>query len=146
MAEKLDAILAVVVDFIDNQIQKSLSLSPTSVTAADLITTTMEDPSTATLSPIDKLFHHLLSIFEERILSTHRSKFVQYIMFYITSKSEKYTFFFCKKLLSLFLDNSTITITPLVKQSAVVYLASFVSRSKFITGQFIRYICCYCIL
>jgi RNA polymerase I-specific transcription initiation factor RRN3 len=68
MAEKLDAILMIFIQYIDYQFAKENNLEQQ-----------------------DRLFKYLLVIFEEKILFTHKSKFVQFVLFYISAKDVKYT-------------------------------------------------------
>jgi RNA polymerase I-specific transcription initiation factor RRN3 len=73
----------------------------------------------------DKLFLQLLAVFEYRALPTHKSKFVQFVMFYVCSRDGKYADAFARRLLELFLDAETAESR---RQSAVMYLASFLCR------------------
>jgi RNA polymerase I-specific transcription initiation factor RRN3 len=84
------------------------------------------------------IFNALLNIFEEKILATHRSKFVQYILFFVagfTSNSDQ-NFYepFGQRLLNIFLKP---TFAPIKRQSAVLYLASFVSRANYLPLKFV---------
>ena len=109
MAEKLDAMLVLVLEFIDNQLSKG------------------EESA-------DRLFHHLMALFEEKILIIHRSKFVQYILFYITSKVKKYCYYFIRRILQLFYNEG---ISSMIRQSAIAYLASYLSRAVFVPPEYV---------
>lgn len=78
----------------------------------------------------ERLFHNVLSIFEDRVLATHRSKYVQFIVFYIASRDTLFEVAFVERLKRLFFDNHGSVVK---RQSAVMYLASFLSRAKFIS-------------
>jgi hypothetical protein len=110
MAEKLDAMLVLVFQFIDVQFGKG-------------------DESA------DRLFHQLMGIFEEKILVIHGSKFVQYIMLYLTSKSKRYCFLFVRRILQLFYNEN---VSALIRQSALAYLASYLSRANFVPSSYIQ--------
>jgi RNA polymerase I-specific transcription initiation factor RRN3 len=112
MSDKLDAILVLVIQYIDNII------SPTSTKSKEIK---------------DKFFQQLLSIFEVRILTTYKSKFVQYLIFFTAAKDEKFGFIFLKWLLRMFFDDKNQS--HIKRQSAIVYIASFMSRSNFISTQ-----------
>lgn len=84
------------------------------------------------------MFNALLNIFEEKILATHRSKFVQFILFFVagfTSNSDhNFHESFGQRLLNIFLKP---TFAPIKRQSAVLYLASFISRANFLPLKFV---------
>lgn len=86
------------------------------------------------------IFNALLNIFEEKVLATHRSKFVQYVLFFVagsTSSSDPSFYeLFANRLSTIFLRP---TFAPIKRQSAVLYLASFVSRANFLPLKFVRY-------
>ena len=105
MADKLDAMLVLVIAHLDKIM------------------------NTGDAVAIQKLFLELLSVFEKRILTTHRSKFVQFIVFYVASKDARFGGAFADRLLRLFVDETE----PLIlRQSAVMYLASYISRATFL--------------
>lgn len=90
LAEKLDAMLTLVVQFIEKSVTTVIVQQSFTTTATSSVSNTIISDSTAmnTLnSQQDRLFNQLITIFEERILSTHKSKFVQYLLFYFVSKS-----------------------------------------------------------
>lgn len=109
MAEKLDAMLFACLSFIDVQCARS------------------EESA-------DRLFHQLLGLFQERILVVHRSKFVQFLLFHVTSKSSKYSYLFIRRLLQL-LHNDLVS--AVMRQSAIAYLASYLARAMFIPAEFV---------
>lgn len=84
------------------------------------------------------IFNALLNIFEANILATHRSKFVQYILFFVAgfTCNNDLNFYepFAQRLLNIFLRP---TFAPIKRQSAVLYLASFVSRANFLPLKFV---------
>jgi RNA polymerase I-specific transcription initiation factor RRN3 len=84
---------------------------------------------------ISIIFQMLLPVFENAILTTHRSKFVQFIVFYICGKtlssqesSHELNREFAGRLIEAVLDPSLATVT---RQSAACYLASFISRAMY---------------
>lgn len=82
------------------------------------------------------LFQMLVPVFESTILTTHRSKFVQFVMFYIcgivpsnsSDQPRDLDRDFAGKLIEALLDPGLATVT---RQSAACYLASFVSRATY---------------
>ena len=106
-ADKLDGMLILLVEFIQAKIDKGGDL-------------------------LNRLAHQWLSVFEEKILLTHRSKFVQFVMFYFASKVVRFRDAFGTSLLRLFLDESA---AHLRRQSAILYLASYLARANFISTQ-----------
>ena len=146
MADKLDSILVVLIRYIDRQM----------VVGSD---------------KQDRLLHHLLSVFERQVLFTYRSKFVQFVYFYVAQSSEKFAAGFCERLVRVFLEangsgfgqHSSFPSTDagfgppaasggrgvggaehalgssgmsnMKVQSAVLYLASYLARARFISRQ-----------
>ena len=106
-ADKLDGMLVLLVEFIQAKIEKGGDL-------------------------LNRLAHQWLAVFEEKILLTHRSKFVQFVMFYFASKVVRFRDAFGTSLLRLFLDESA---AHLRRQSAILYLASYLARANFISIQ-----------
>jgi len=104
MADKLDAMLALIVAHIDRQLRKETLFK-------------------------ERLYQQMLSIFEERVLYTYRSKFVQFIYFYLGCRVERFAIAFCQRLLRVFLETGH---SSMKLQSAVLYLASFVARANFV--------------
>lgn len=113
MADKLDNMMVLLVQFIDGKLA--------------------EDSSNGVVR--DRLFMQLLRIFEDHILMVHRSKFVQFLLFYIASRDHKFAQAFSKLLMSIFLD---VRNPFLKRQSAVVYLGSYFARATFLPPQYIR--------
>jgi RNA polymerase I-specific transcription initiation factor RRN3 len=109
-ADKLDAMLVLLLDYVEKQLLKSDDMR-------------------------NRLFQQLMEIFEERIVMTHRSKFVQYILFYLSSQVEKYGRAFGDRLLRVFMDESTADIR---RQSSILYLASYLARANFIPVNIVR--------
>lgn len=109
MADKLDAILALVVAHIDRQLQKDNLFK-------------------------ERFYQQMLSIFEERVLYTYRSKFVQFVYFYLGCKVERFATAFCQRLLRVFLETGH---SSMKLQSAVLYLASFMARANFVPVGFV---------
>lgn len=103
LADKLDALLVLFLQYIDKCV--------------------------GTGEASERLFHQLLYTFEERVLVTHRSKFVQFVLFYFAGRSDRFSRALAGRLLRCFLDNAS---TPLKQQSAVLYLGSFLSRATFL--------------
>lgn len=114
MAEKLDAMLLLLLEFVEKELKNEKNRSIL----------------------IDQLFQ----IFERRILATHKSKFVQYILFFLCSQDELVSHKFAERLFAIFVDEDNQHNSPLRKQSAIMYLASYLSRAKHISSSFVRYV------
>jgi RNA polymerase I-specific transcription initiation factor RRN3 len=116
MADKLDALMLLLLDYISRNI-------PTSANKAD------------------RLFRMLLPIFESNILTTHKSKFVQFLLFCIcgldphasddTCHTQLYRDF-CELLIQILYNPYKATVT---RQTAACYLASFVSRANYVCPE-----------
>jgi hypothetical protein len=82
-----------------------------------------------------RLFLNILEVFEDNIISTYKSKFVQFIIFLTCSRSTHISILFTRRLLHLFFDCKR---SQLLRQSAIMYLASFVARATFLSQQLVR--------
>ena len=78
-----------------------------------------------------RLSQQLLIVFEDRILSTHKSKFVQFILFFSASRSDTFCKMYLQRLLKISLDDKNQSV--LKRQYAIGYLASFLSRANFLS-------------
>ncbi len=112
-ADKLDIMLSLVMKYISDQIENG------------------------TVETKTRLFYNIMIIFEERIMNIFRSKFVQYIVFYMCSIDASCGMFFSNRLLEHFNSPKKHI---LERQSAVLYLASFLSRAKYMPRHFVRYV------
>ena len=88
-----------------------------------------------------KLYGVLAPVFESSILVAHRSKFVQFILFFLcgletklVAELDEANLFreFAAKLLMIVLDPYRATVT---RQSSACYVASFVSRASFVCAE-----------
>jgi RNA polymerase I-specific transcription initiation factor RRN3 len=123
MADKLDSVLLLVAQFCEQQI--------TSTGAAEGAPSAV--PSSGAR---DRLLQQLLGIFETNIMSIHKSKFVQFIIFYAASLHNPFAQAVAEKLVGITLDERA---SATQRQSAVMYLASYLSRATFLSAEFIRY-------
>lgn len=110
MADKLDSVLVLLVQFCEQQI---------SLTAGSG----------------DRLFQQLLSIFESTIMTIHKSKFVQFVVFFAASLHHSFAQSVAEKLLSITLDEK---VSSSQRQSAVMYLSSYLSRATFLHVDYVR--------
>ena len=119
LAGKLDGILTLVFHFIDTQFEHK------------------------DCSRRERIFAQMLDIFERRILTMLRSKFVQFVVFYMCSKYAAYTDVFARRLLEIFMQSKH---SFEKRSSAVMYLSSFFCRSLSCSAILIRYVmpapCC----
>jgi hypothetical protein len=114
LADKLDAMLSLLISFC------SQFLARHSKNAVEL----------------NRFFIQLLDLFVNRCLITHKSKYVQFVFFYIASQQqETFGILFCQRLLELILNNNE---SIYLRQSAMMYLASYLSRSSFLSLDLIK--------
>jgi len=75
-------------------------------------------------------FRYLLQIFDRSILNTHKSKYTQFLLFYMCSLQANYSEAFLGYLLhKLLYDNNT---HPIGKQACACYIGSFIARATFL--------------
>ncbi|XP_023645474.1 RNA polymerase I-specific transcription initiation factor rrn3 isoform X2 [Capsella rubella] len=84
---------------------------------------------------LDEVFEILFESFENYVLNTYKSKFSQFLMFYACSLDpENCGVKFASKLLEIYLSSNKPRLT---RMSAVAYLASYLSRGKFLPPSFV---------
>ena len=123
MADKLDTVLCLLIDFIQKEIEQNEIQNYSNLRKLKFN------------EIIERLSNQLMRIFEEKILLTHRSKFVQFILFYFAAKNSAFGSKFGTKLVKLFLDESAGHIK---RQSAILYLASYTVRANFLSIAMIK--------
>lgn len=94
-------------------------------------TKSTEDPS---MHSIDT-FELLLRSFDTTVLPTYRSRYTQFLLFWASQKSPRFSDQFCVSILEKALDNSRPQGT---RQAAAAYIASFVARAKFMPQKDVR--------
>jgi RNA polymerase I-specific transcription initiation factor RRN3 len=113
LAEKLDASLSLLCNFCESQ-----------VTAASR---GQSQQGGATLA--EKLFSQLLVIFESVIFPTYKSKFSQFVIFYVASRNVQ----FAVQVANLmFVSAMNEGLSMLKRQCAVMYMASYMARATFL--------------
>ncbi|KAF1778372.1 Telomerase activating protein Est1 [Phytophthora cactorum] len=83
----------------------------------------------------DKNVDYLLKVFEHSILNTHRSKYPQFLLFYVCRMDPQFQDVFISQLLATSLDPQT---PPTTRQSCGAYLASFLARAKYISVAYLQ--------
>ncbi|KAG2266370.1 hypothetical protein Bca52824_073449 [Brassica carinata] len=84
---------------------------------------------------LDEVFEILFDLFENLILTTCKPKFPQFLLFYACSLDpEDCGVKFASKLLDIFLSSNKDRVT---RTNAVDYLASYLSRGKFLHASFV---------
>mmetsp|Transcript_19736 Transcript_19736/g.29298 ORF Transcript_19736/g.29298 Transcript_19736/m.29298 type:complete len:725 (+) Transcript_19736:91-2265(+) len=80
------------------------------------------------------LFRIVIPIFESIILTTYRSKYVQFIVLYLCGLSQEDELYreFSGYLVEVILDPNRATV---IRQSAACYLASFISRATYVCSE-----------
>ncbi|KAL7223677.1 hypothetical protein ACSBR1_025180 [Camellia fascicularis] len=82
-----------------------------------------------------KVFETLLQSFEITVLNAYKSKFTQFVMFYACALDpDNCGVKFADILSDIFMGS---TFSPLKRMSAVAYLASYLSRAKFLSVSFV---------
>lgn len=145
MVNKLDAILRLLFDHFDQQpFISSTSASPSpSVPSTPAISSPPSSPvPTLSTNPSSKplqvdsheqqlaQFHTLLAIFTRTILCTFKSRYTQFLLFWFTSRDSAFADLFLGELIAhALLEPSE---PEIARAAAASYVASFVSRAKFI--------------
>jgi len=110
MVYKLDALLLIMFEYLS----KSRSLS--------------QDEQT-------DLFNIFLNIFERTILRTHKSRYTQFLLFYMCSLDAEYSDQLLGMLVSKVFDTSS---PAMLRMAAASYVGSYVARAKYLDLQRIR--------
>lgn len=93
--------------------------------------------------PTIPLFKTVVQAFESKVLLTQKyyhiinlnsTRSVQFIVFYFCSFNSDYCFFFIQRLLDYITNESS---TILLRRNCIAYLASFISRAKFLSNKVI---------
>ena len=157
MADKLDTVLCLLIDFIRKEIEiedvvdsDGLPLSTASITINNNSNNddnnnnkknnnnnNNNNKNQIQNDKAERLSTQLMRIFEEKILMTHRSKFVQFVLFYFASRVPSFGSKFGTRLVKLFSDESA---AHTKRQSAILYLASYSVRANFLNISTIRYV------
>lgn len=130
LADKLDSILVLLIAYLDKQFA-----SPLSVTSSTSLNTSLPTSSAPTFTSIERLLHQFTLIFEQRLLTAHKSKFVQFLIFYLAAKNNHFAETFAKNLLYRGQDNSQSSI---LRQASIMYLSSYLSRALFLSPSFVK--------
>jgi RNA polymerase I-specific transcription initiation factor RRN3 len=118
LADKLDSMLSLVIHYL----QKLVSESPTSSCGM-----TVEE---------ERFYSQFLEVFERRLLPTHKSKYVQFVFFSLAGlRPQSFGEMFARKLFEIVMN---VNESNYLRQSAVMYLASYLSRAAFLSLPFIR--------
>ncbi|XP_062095602.1 uncharacterized protein LOC133801411 [Humulus lupulus] len=84
---------------------------------------------------LNEVFETLLQSFQKTVLTAYKSKFSQFVMFYACSLDpENCGSRFTKMLQDIYVCN---TYPPILRMSAVAYLASYLSRGKFLSTSLV---------
>ena len=143
MVNKLDAILKLLFDHFDQQPSISSTSTSPSVPSTPAISSPPSSPMpTLPTSPpstpfqVDSheqqlaQFHTLLAIFSRTILCTFKSRYTQFLLFWFTSRDSIFADLFLGELVAhALLEPSE---PEIARAAAASYVASFVSRAKFI--------------
>ena len=152
MVAKLDAILKLIFDHFNNihatttpltfDRLPSPPLSPRSESPSS-VTKLTEFPRTASPVSIERgkavrrsQFHTLLSIFDRTIIRTFKSRYTQFLVFWYSSLDPEFSDLFQGFLVSKALleqDQPAVT-----RAAAASYIASFVSRARFVDREGVR--------
>ena len=140
LADKLDAMLCLLIEFVEDEIQEN-ETNITNNNSNSISTNTFynnnenRNNKINKINNIDKLSDQLMVLFEDRILMTHRSKFVQFLLFYFASKVVNFSENFASRMVRIFIDER---VTQIKRQSAILYLASYTVRANFLKISVVR--------
>ncbi|ELR13676.1 RNA polymerase I specific transcription initiation factor RRN3 protein [Acanthamoeba castellanii str. Neff] len=81
------------------------------------------------------MFFMLMQLFDTFILKTHKSKYVQFLLFYVCAMDINYTHAFVRYLLEKVMDVSN---HPLTRSTCAAYLGSFLARSTLVPTQLVQ--------
>ncbi|CAM9172306.1 unnamed protein product [Choristocarpus tenellus] len=154
MAEKLDSVMLVLFGYLDHRLSGRLDKWAADAASGDNHTSVMTDSYSGQEKEgqaegidggqgvvlesvnvkgvdigVDRLLQSLIGVFEDVILTTHRSKFVQFTLFYACGRSPWLGSLLSTKLQDVFKDD---TKPKLTRQTSVAYLASFLARGSFV--------------
>ncbi|KAL6042109.1 DNA independent RNA polymerase I transcription factor, partial [Balamuthia mandrillaris] len=79
-----------------------------------------------------ELFSFMLQIFDSMIIKTHKSKYTQFLMFYLCWTEEPFAQNFLGYLLNKILDPSNHTLT---RQTCAAYVGGFLARASFLSAD-----------
>lgn len=83
----------------------------------------------------EQMFFMLMQLFDTFILKTHKSKYVQFLLFYVCAMDINYTHAFVRYLLEKVMDVSN---HPLTRSTCAAYLGSFLARSTLVPTQLVQ--------
>mmetsp|Transcript_52377 Transcript_52377/g.131610 ORF Transcript_52377/g.131610 Transcript_52377/m.131610 type:complete len:609 (-) Transcript_52377:47-1873(-) len=109
-ADKLDCLMEVLFDFIDN---------------------TCHEGDTK----VDELFVCLLRIFDSVIVDTHKLKYTQFLLFYICRLKPAFATTFLGYLLNKLVDPNASTVN---RQTCAAYAGGFIARANYVTPSLVR--------
>lgn len=157
MVRKLDAVMKLIFEHFERMRISSTSTAtsePSLPTMATADPNTPSPPPTSSVSlpptppiPTDQAqaqaqlllrttFHTLLSIFDRTILLTFKSRYTQFLLFYLTSLDPEFADTFTGELVHKALFSPEL---PVVTRAASAsYVASFVSRARFVGRSWTR--------
>ncbi|ETW09253.1 hypothetical protein H310_01652 [Aphanomyces invadans] len=83
-----------------------------------------------------RLFSFLLKSFDQSILNTHRSKYPQFLLFYVCKQPTEHQELLLSQLISVALDAK---VPPVTRLSCSSYLASYVARAKYLSMNAVKH-------
>jgi RNA polymerase I-specific transcription initiation factor RRN3 len=139
MVNKLDAVLKLLLDHFDQQSSPSPSVPSTPAISSPPLSPTPELPTSPPPLPAAQVdshaqqlaqFHTLLAIFTRTILCTFKSRYTQFLLFWFASRDPAFADLFLGELIAHALLEPAEP--EIARAAAASYVASFVSRAKFI--------------
>ncbi|RLN68612.1 hypothetical protein BBP00_00000867 [Phytophthora kernoviae] len=130
MADKLDRMMLVMFEHI-GQISASISTQSDAVASVE----SSNGKTSVDVHHAAVIFKYLLKVFEHSILNTHRSKYPQFLLFYVCRMDPQFQDVFISQLLATSLDPQ---MPPTTRQSCAAYLASFLGRAKYISVAYLQ--------
>ncbi|KAL3657786.1 hypothetical protein V7S43_017357 [Phytophthora oleae] len=132
MADKLDQMMLIMFEHIE---QSAASSSAPESSEGIAATEGSNGEKDVDVRQAALIFKYLLKVFEHSILNTHRSKYPQFLLFYVCRMDPQFQDVFISQLLATSLDPHT---PPTTRQSCGAYLASFLARAKYISVAYLQ--------
>lgn len=135
LADKLDAMLSLVIQHFQRLLDKHPPAPTTIPGPSSSSSSSREAQRRAEHPELLKFYGQLLELFQRRLLLAHKSKYVQFLFFFVAAQRPVFAELFARKLFEVIL---TVSESAYVRQSAVMYLASYLSRATFLPAALIR--------
>lgn len=122
-------------DLDENAMQETQVLAEKLDFVMDLLFEYIDKHSTTEESSLET-FELILRVFDQKILTTYKSKFPQFLLFYVCQKNSD---LYCEKFLAYLLNKFLDTNQSLnIRQTCAAYVGSFISRASFVNLEIVK--------